>query len=25
VDRVVVGPEFKKPIEYRFIAEYVQR
>jgi len=25
VHRVVVGPEFKKPIEYRFIAEYVQR
>jgi len=25
VDRVVVGPEFKKPIEYRFIKEYEQR
>jgi 3-oxoacid CoA-transferase subunit A len=25
VDRVVVGPEFKKPIESRFIKEYVQR
>ena len=25
VNRVVVGPEFKKPIEYRFIKEYVQR
>ena len=25
VHRVVVGPELKKPIEYRFIKEYVQR
>ncbi len=25
VDRVVVGPEFKKPIESRFIKEYMQR
>jgi acyl CoA:acetate/3-ketoacid CoA transferase len=25
VDRIVVGPEFKKPIESRFMKEYVQR
>ena len=25
VDRVIVGPEFKKPIESRFIKEYAQR
>ena len=24
VDRVVVGPEFKKPVEYRFIKEHAQ-